>query len=142
MAEYEVAEFVVAQEEQGSELIRLMELLPYRGHWGCEIRPFRKVSNNDVLIWHIDDPVRMANEGGASLWRGDHLMLGFIKRLSALPRGEISPLVEVVLTTAKTRNADKPIPVLELRYLEGELRRRRTQSSGMTLQVDIPMLAY
>jgi hypothetical protein len=75
------------------------------------------------------------------MWRGDHLMLKFLKRLSALPRGEIAPLVEVVLTTIQTATEDKPIPVLELRYLEGGLLRARTISSGNSSLVDLPMLA-
>ena len=152
MTEYNVSEFAVAREKAGSELFRLMELLPFRGHWGCEIRPFRAVSTGDVLIWHVDDPVRMASEGSEDMWRGDHLMLKFLKRLSALPRGEIAPLVEVVLTeiaplvevvltTVQTTTEDKPIPVLELRYLEGGLRRARTISSGNSRPVDVPMLA-
>ena len=141
MTEYNVSEFAVAQEKQGSELFRLMELLPFHGHWGCEIRPFREVSTSDVLIWHVDDPVRMASEGSEDMWRGDHLMLKFLKRLSALPRGEIAPLVEVVLTTVQTATEDKPIPVLELRYLEGGLRRARTISSGNSRPVNLPMLA-
>jgi hypothetical protein len=142
MTEFNVSEFVAAREKQGSELFRLMEMLPFRGHWGCEIRPFREVSTSDVLIWHVDDPVRMAAEASEDMWRGDHLMLKFLKRLSALPRGEIAPLVEVVLTTVQTATEDKPIPVLELRYLEGGLRRARTNSSGNSRLVDLPMLDW
>jgi hypothetical protein len=142
MTEFNVSEFVAAREKQGSELFRLMEMLPFRGHWGCEIRPFREVSTSDVLIWHVDDPVRMAAEASEDMWRGDHLMLKFLKRLSALPRGEIAPLVEVVLTTVQTTTEDKPIPVLELRYLEGGLRRARTNSSGNSRLVDLPMLDW
>jgi len=118
MTEFNVTEFVVGPEKQGPELFRLLQLLPYRGHWDCEIRPYREVSDSDVLTWHVSDPVRMAAEGSEDMWRGDHLMLKFLKRLSELPRGEIRPLVEVILTTAQTDVEDKPIPVLELRYLE------------------------
>jgi hypothetical protein len=112
---YPVDEIEVHPSQQGQELFRLWGLLAGRGVGGAEIRPYQDIGG-DFLVWHVDEVVRSAAEG-EGLNRSEQLMLEFLKSIAG-KRGEFEPVVEVVLTTFNVEGEAKPIPVLELRYLD------------------------